>query len=478
MPVNIIHMSVNIVLAKFTRVNKIQGNLYAGGNMAITLKDAKKLSSLGEFDVIVAGGGPAGTAAGITAARMGLKTIIIEQFNCLGGVATAGGHGHICLYSSWGSSERVVGGVIYEMAVRTAKAGFGIVTNSAADFEIEGMKLVLDQMAEEANVKLLYHAFAADAIMDGTDVAGVVVQSKSGRQAAFAKRVVDCTGDGDVGAQAGCDYDQGNPEGHCQPVTLMFTIGGVNYEKVQAFRGRDYQLKDLWKKAQDDGNMRPFQSQIMGWWWTPTRPDQIGVNFTHINYINATDVEDLTRATIEGRKQCYETIDIYRKYVPGMENCYMVSTPNTIGVRETRRIAGHYQLTREDILSKKAFEDSIGYGSFFIDIHSTHGPGMDERTHRPNPGFKYAIPYRITVPKNVGNLFVAGRSASVSHEALGSIRVMPQCGVMGQATGAAAVLSIKSGVSPADVDIRELQNLLRGQGCILDEAGIAKANEQ
>ena len=146
----------------------------------------------------------------------------------------------------------------------------------------------------------------------------------------------------------------------------------------------------------------------MGWWWTPTRPDQVGINFTHVNNIDSTRAEDLTAATLEARRQAYETIAVFQQYVPGMEHCYMVSTPNTIGIRESRRIAGEYQLTRADVMGRRSFDDSIGYGSFFIDIHNTRGPGMDTKEWRPPKGFRYQIPYRILVPLTVDQLLVAG----------------------------------------------------------------------
>lgn len=218
--------------------------------------------------------------------------------------------------------------------------------------------------------------------------------------------------------------------------------------------------------------MRPFQNHLMGWWWTPTRPDHLGVNFTHVNDIDATDAADLTRATIEARKQAFETIQVYRHYVPGMEHCYMVSTPNPIGLSESRRINGRYTLTRHDVVSEATFNDSVGYGSFFIDIHNCGGPGMDAKTYRPHKGFKYQIPYRILVPQGAHDLLVAGRCASATHEALGSLRVMPQCGVMGQA----AVLSLRNACPVVGVAIDELQAQLRAQQAIIDEEDIRSAN--
>jgi hypothetical protein len=430
-----------------------------------------------DVDVLVVGGGPAGVSAGFAAARNGARTLIVEQFNCLGGVATAGGHGHICLYSAWSDRTRVVGGVTYEMGLRVAKAGYGRCTTSNVDFEIEGMKKILEEMAEESGCRLLYHTFFCDAVVEKGRVAGAVIQNKGGRQWIRARRVVDCTGDGDVAASAGCGFQTGDEEtGLCQPCTLMFTIGGVEWPKVAAWR-TSYNMSEVWAKAQANGDMRPFQHVIMGFWWTPTRPDQVGINFTHVNNVDSTKAEDLTAATIEARKQAYESIAVFRKYVPGMESCYMVSTPATIGIRESRRIDGEHRLTRDEVVGQAAFPDSIGYGSFFIDIHNTKGPGMDDKTWRPGPGFKYQIPYRILVPKGIDNLLVAGRCASCDHAALGSLRVMPQCGVMGEAAGTAAFLSLAGDLPPRRIDVQALQAQLRKQGCIVDEADIEAAKK-
>ena len=443
----------------------------------ILLKEAQTLPQIADVDVLIAGGGPAGVGAGFAAARMGARTLIVEQFNCLGGVATAGGHGHIGMYSQWGNSTRIVGGVPLEMVRRVHEAGFSTCDASTCDFEVEGMKLVLEEMAEECSCDLLYHTFFSEAVLEDGAVVGAVVQNKDGRGFIRAERVVDCTGDADVAASAGCAFAVGDEEtGHCQPMTLMFTIGGVDYDRVREFRGGDYKLQHVWKKAQEDGFMRPFQNQIMGWWWTPTRPDQVGVNFTHINFVDSRKAADLTRATIEGRKQAYETIEVYRRYVPGMENCYMVSTPNTVGIRESRRIAGEYTLTRDDVVGQRRFADSIGYGSFFIDIHGTKGPGMDTKEWRPEAGFCYQIPYRILVPETLDNLLVAGRCVSCDHEALGSIRVMPQCGVTGQAAGVASVLSLRTDAAPRSVDVAALQNELRVQECIVSDDDVERAN--
>jgi hypothetical protein len=341
-------------------------------------------------------------------------------------------------------------------------------------FEVEGLKLILDDMAASVGVNLLYHTFYCDTVVQDGAVVGAVIQNKGGRQVIRAARTVDCTGDGDAAFHAGCPFEVGRPSDQkCQPVTLMFTIGGVDWPRVQKWRA-DYPMTNVWEEAQRKGDMEPFQTTIMGWWWTPTRPDQVGVNFTHVIHIDSTKAEDLTRATIEARKQAYQSIAVYRKYVPGMENCYMISTPNTIGIRESRRILGDYLLTEDDVKAQREFPDNICYGSFFVDIHCIDGPGMDATVWRPPRGFKYGVPYRILVPRGAENLLTAGRCVSCTHLALGSLRVMVPCIAMGQAAGTAAALSLKQGVTPRQVSVPALQSELRRQGCILDEADIVK----
>ena len=437
--------------------------------------DVADLPVAGDVEVLVVGGWPAGVGAAFAAAKSGVKTLVVEQFNCLGGVATAGGHGHISTFAEGGTGRRIVGGVAHEMADRVVDAGFSIRNAHGIWFEVEGLKLVLEQMAAELGVGLLYHTFFCDTVVENGAVTGAVVQNKDGRQLIRAERVVDCTGDGDVAFRAGCPFEVGRPRDQkCQPVTLMFTMGGVDWPRAEAWR-TDWQMTHVWEEAQAKGDMEPFQKTIMGWWWTPTRPDQVGVNFTHIIHIDSTKAEDLTRATIEGRRQAYHSIEVFRKYVPGMENCYMISTPNTVGIRESRRTLGDYVLNEDDVKGQRQFEDSICYGSFFVDIHCIDGAGMDETTWRPPKGFKYQIPYRILVPSAAENLLTAGRCVSCTHIALGSLRVMVQCMGMGEAAGTAAALSLTDSVTPRALDVSSLQAQLRRQGCIIDEADIERA---
>jgi len=440
-------------------------------------ESARDIPVYDDVDVLVCGGGPAGFCAAIAAARAGAKTLLIEQMNCMGGIAAAGGHNHICLYTAWDSHTRVVGGVPWEMVRRVEDDGFGVIRGGQADYELEGLKIALDRMATGADLKLLYYTQVADAIVADGRCVGAIIQNKSGRQAVYAKQVVDATGDADVAAAAGAPYEMGRAEdGACQPCSLMFTIGGVDWDRLCEFRKGDYTLKEVWKAAQDAGDMEPFQDQIMGFWHTPTRPDQLGINFTHIFGVDCTCADDWTSATIEGRRQVHHMIPVFRKYCPGMEQCYLISTPQLLGTRESRRIVGEVVLTDEDILTERPWDDSVCYGSFFIDVHNCTGPGMDAETYRPTAGFKYPIPYRCMVPQQIDNLLVAGRCISVTHRALGSTRVMPQCGALGEAAGIAAALSADAGCTTREVDVAQVQGKLRDVGAIFDEQGIAEAN--
>ena len=435
----------------------------------IEKREFDRLPVSGEYDVVVVGGGPAGFSAGFSASSHGMKTLIVEQFNSLGGVGGAGGHGCLARFEPWGQKDRIVGGMVWEATQRMVRAGGAdIVAGHAVFFDVETFKKVLEEMAEHYGCGLLYYTQFADVYVENGKIAGLVIQNKTGRSVIKAAVYVDASGDADVAAAAGAPFDYGDDDGICQPMTLMFTLGGVDWPKVCEFRSKySPKLTEIWKIAQDNKDMRPFQKEIMGWWHTDTRPDQLGVNFTHINFVSALKAEDLTAATLEGRKQVYETIEVYRKYIPGMEKCYLISTPATIGIRESRRIIGQYVLTVEDVKEMREFPDSIGYGSSFIDVHGKNGPGMASETWYPPAGFKYQLPYRILLPQKIENLLVAGRCVSVTHEALGSVRFIVQCAVTGEAAGTAAALAVKNNIPPAHVDCCKLRETLAAQGCIV-----------
>jgi hypothetical protein len=433
----------------------------------------REIPIIDEVDVLVVGGGPAGIGAAISAARLGAKVLIVEQFNCLGGVATSGGHNHYSQYNAWAdTSIQVVGGIADEIRQRILERGYGTYDGSCIDYDLEGMKLVLDEMTAEAGVRVLYYTFYCDTLMDGDTALGGIIQNKSGRQVVLARRIIDCTGDGDAAYHAGAAFDKGRPDdGRCQPTTLMFTIGGVDWPRVDAWR-TSYQMTEVWLKAQADGIMQPFQSVIMGFWHTDVLPDQVGVNMTHIIDIDSTRAEDLTAATIEGRRQAHHLTEVFRKVVPGMEKCYLISTAPSLGLRESRRIRGMVTISGDDLMNQRAWDDSIGHGSFYIDIHNPAGPGMGDQTWRPPKGFYYQIPYGALVPEKVDNLLVAGRCISADHVALGSLRIMATCTVMGEAAGCAAMLSLHEEVPPRELDTLLLGRQLKKQGALIDDSGL------
>ena len=371
----------------------------------------------------------------------------------------------------------MVGGIADEIRLRLLANGWATYDGSCIDFDIEGLKLLLDQMTGEAGVKVLYYTFYADTLVQDGVAIGGIIQNKSGRQAILAQRIIDCTGDGDAAFHAGAPFEQGRPQdGRCQPTTLMFMIGGVDWPRVAVWR-TSYQMTEVWLQAQRDGIMEPFQSVIMGFWHTNVNPDQVGVNMTHMIDVDTTRAEDLTAATIEGRRQAHHLTEVFRKVVPGMEKCYLISTAPSLGLRESRRIMGEVCITADDLMNQRQWPDSIGYGSFYIDIHNPAGPGMGGQTWRPAKGFYYQIPYRALVPQKVDNLLVAGRCLSADHVALGSLRIMATCTVMGEASGTAAVLSLHDEVTPRQLDTDRLGRQLKAQSAIVDENGIQRGVE-
>lgn len=426
------------------------------------------------YNVIVVGGGPTGIGAALAASRQGMKTLVIEQLNSFGGIGGAGGHGYMCICNDWDSDNQIVGGVAYELLDRIVAEGYGDMHTGKAFYDFEYYKLMIERMFLENKIDFLYHTLFAGTITEGDVVKGVVIQNKSGRRTLTADTVIDCTGDGDVCASAGCDFKKGrDSDGKCQPMTLMFTIGGVDFDRVKKWR-TSYGMEEVWSLAQKNGDMETFQKKIMGFWWNSKQPTMVGINFTHIIGKDCTRTEDLTDATVEARRQAFHLVPVFRKYVPGMENCFLVSTGSVIGTRESRRITGKYVLTENDLMSEKEFDDSIGYGSFFIDIHSLDEGGMDHNTWYPPKGFKYQIPYRALLPANHENILVGGRCASFTHVSLGSTRVMSQCTLMGEAAGTAAAIAVEAGISPSNIDVKTLQTRLRKAGGIISGGDIRK----
>lgn len=416
---------------------------------------AREIPVAGEYDVVVAGAGPAGFAAAVCAARQGAKTLLVEQAGQPGGVATTG------LMSHWTGNTK--GGFYEEVLDRSRDSNGGRTTINP-----ELLKGAIFDMLEDAGAELLFYAFCADAIMDGDRITGVVTESKSGPQAHLAKVVIDATGDGDIAARAGAEFTKGREgDGKMQPMTLMFKVGGVDAERAifpPSFETRiqvpagEIQSLALQHLPYPAGHVLLYRTSL---------PGVVTCNMTNVIDVDGTRAEDLTYAEKTCRKQMPLIVDFLRKYAPGYEKCYLLSSASIIGVRETRHFLGEATLTEEDIMAARVFPDWVVTKAHFnFDIHSLKGPGLDEhgvQAHFNQPE-GYTIPYGCLVPKKTEGLLLAGRCISGTHKAHSNYRVMPICVNMGQAAGIAAALAAQRGVTPREVPVADIQTILRQQG--------------
>jgi len=415
------------------------------------------LITISEHDVIVAGGGTAGIAAAVAAARNGADTILIERYGFLGGTMTAGLVNPFMTFHA--GKEQIIKGIFQEIIDRLKDTGGYDEKTKAFDSEI--MKLVLDQMIKEADVKLLLHTYITDALVTKENIIkGIEAYNKSGRQVVLGKVIIDATGDGDVAVMAGAPYEKGREEdGLTQPMTLNFRMGGVDVERMPSRE----KINKLFEEAKAKGEIKIPRENVL--YFPTTRRGEIHFNTTRIVKVDGTKADDLTYAEIEGRRQMAELIKFLKEKVPGFENAYLLMSAVQVGVRETRRIIGEYVLTGEDVIKARKFSDVIARGSYPIDIHSPTGEGTVIK--KLPPGESYDIPYRCIVPKKVENLLIAGRCISCTHEAQAAIRVIPIVVAIGQAAGTAAALAAKLHASRREMNVPLLQEALKKQGGIL-----------
>lgn len=409
-----------------------------------------------ENDVVAVGGGTAGLAAAVAASRNGVDTLLIERYGFLGGATTAGLVNPFMTFHA--GEEQIIEGIFQEIIDRLENMNGYDRKNRAYDAEV--MKIVADQMVEEAGVKLMLHSLVVDAVMEGNFIRGVLVENKSGRQRVMAKVVVDATGDGDVAVKAGAPYEKGRRiDGLTQPMTLNFRMGGVDTAKMP----NRSELNKLYDEAKARGEISIPRENLL--WFPTVRRGEIHFNTTRVVKVDGTSGKDLTYSEVEARRQMIGLVEFLKRKVPGFESAFLLVSGSQIGVRETRRVMGEYVMTEEDVLGARKFEDVVARGSYPIDIHSPTGEGTVIK--RPPPGASYDIPYRCLVPKGVENLLVAGRCVSCTHEAQAAIRVIPICMAMGQAAGTAAALAVKLKVTPREMDVTPLQKTLRELGANL-----------
>lgn len=419
-----------------------------------------------ETDVLVVGGGNAGFVAAVAAAKTGAKTMIVEQTGVLGGTPVAGLMTiSLTYHDAYGN--QVVTGVFDELLERMklngGAMGYTYETQGnmqyAAPFDAEVAKYTMVEMAEEYGIKVLFDTICIDTLMMGNRIMGIVAANKAGSSIILAKRVIDCTGDGDVAVFAGAEYEM-RPKEIRQPITLMFRMGDVNVEKwIDFMKANPDQfnlvdgveslnkpwvlniLKDFvpWKKAIERGDMPEGFALEQVWYHThgaDIHKGELTFNMTRTTGFDPTNPEELSEAHRVLQKQLPAAEKFIRENMPGFEKAYLIDSASILGVRESRRIIGDYVLQKEDVSSGRIPEDTVALSANPIDIHEGHGAGKfvwqktDKRGSIP-----YGIPYGCLLPKGIENLLVAGRCASSTWNANGSIRMQASCCSTGQAAG-------------------------------------------
>lgn len=420
-----------------------------------------------QADVVVAGAGSAGMVAAIAAARNGARTILIERGGFLGGISTAVLDTMYAFYAPGDAQEKVVSGLPDEVVDRIEKydgvlrrpntfgSGTGITYNP------ETLKRVWDDLAREAGVRVFLHSFITGAVKDGSRVIGLSFVNKAGSHKVTAKVVIDSSGDADVVADAGGDFELAGRDGAQQTLSTTFRIGNVG-ERALTVKKDD--LHALMREANKGGRfVLPREEGSVH-----RTPDK-GIMATIMTRVPGTapdDIEGISRAEAQGRAQAQEYFRFLKEMVPGYENSVLIGTSPWIGVRETRRILGDYQLKGEDVLAARRFEDGIARCGAPIEDHHA---GRDTRwAYIPNSG-TYTIPFRALLPRNLEGIVVAGRCLSSTHDAHASARSIGTCMAMGQAAGSAAVLAADQNLTPRQLPIKTLLALLDRQGADLGQ---------
>ncbi|WP_379131095.1 FAD-dependent oxidoreductase [Paenibacillus sp. sgz500958] len=445
---------------------------------------AEALSVSQEVDVLVAGGGPAGIAAAISAARAGARTLLIEQRGFLGGMGTVALVPAFCPYSD--GEKAIIRGIGLELLERM-KAGcepdFRERFGSELDWvpiDPEVLKRVYDEAVIESGVKVLLHTVVSQPVLDetGRRIEGVVIVNKSGRSFIRAKTVIDTTGDADLAAMAGAPFHKGGESGELQAATMCYLLGSVDRLRFVQYLQESSdteQIHQAVQKAQAEGKLPPGRDSVSGLAWIAD--DLVGVNFGHVFGIDGTKAEDLTLGAFEGRQLVKRQLDFFRAYVPGFEQAHLLSTGEQIGIRETRRIVGDYVLTQEDFMNMASFADDIARNAYFIDIHMARSSGAMHIHHLP-PGQSHGVPYRCMLPLGLDNVWVAGRASSSDRVVQGSLRVMPNCFAMGQASGLAAAMAAGADGCSRNVDVPKLQQGLLRQGAWLGETFASEVHDE
>lgn len=415
-------------------------------------------------DIIVAGGGPAGVAAAVAAARLGARVTLVERYGFLGGMSTAG---FVFPFMTHYAGDRpIIRGIWGEMRNRLAAYPYGYKASTHLGlrhfcFDLEGLKHIWLEMCLEAGVTLQLHTLIADALTDGDRVTGIVTHSKSGREELAAPVTIDATGDGDVAARAGAPFEIGRREdGLMQPMSMHFRMAGVDMARMPTRE----EISALYKRDKDAGLLHNPRENVL--WFDTPHPDQVHFNTTRIVKVDGTKRDDLTAAEIEGRRQTHEMAAWLVRTVPGFEHAYLHGVAAQVGVRETRRIIGEYVVTEDELLAETIFPDAIALSAYPVDIHSPTGAGTVMK-HLPF-GAYYSIPYRALVPVRTDGLLVAGRPISTTHEAHSATRIQAVAAATGEAAGTAAALALRARCDVRHLDIHTLRTTLTTHGALIE----------
>ena len=448
--------------------------------MKTVTESAREVPVIAEVDVLVVGSGPGGLSAALAAARAGANTMLVERFGCLGGNITVVGVESI----AWYRREKTVDcegiGIELEQRAKDMGATTPEPQSKSQAINADMFKYVADKLVEESGVTPLLHAVAIDVVMDGGALRGVIVHSKSGRGAILAKRTIDASGDADLAHFSGAPYRM-TPKEQMLPVTVNFSVTGVDRKRFLEYVAENPTTYKDWglawdtqkggkednlfspylekpfERARAEGIIPPGLKSIGGTWSTITDSGEATyLNMIHLTNYDGTDVHDLTRAEIEGRRQALQAIKALNHFAPGFEHAKLRTYGMTLGVRDTRKIIGRYNLTEHDVRNQARFDDSIGIFPEFID-----GYGV---LVLPTTGRYYQVPYGALVPRKVDNLLIAGRCIAGDAISHASIRSMMCCAVIGQGAGVAAAVSIRDGASVRDVRIANVQSELLRQG--------------
>lgn len=422
-------------------------------------------------DVIVAGGGPGGLGAAIAAHREGAKTILIEKNGFLGGMCSYG-----CGMPLGGAYPglRTIGGIAEEILTLIRNSG-----PDAADVrhiplfgdwyfhDSEYFKCLIAKFVLKEKLNVLLHSFVSDIIMaDDKKAAGIIIESKSGRQAIIGKTIVDATGDADLCARAGASYDKGDENGDMMGVTIPYIIADVDVDKYLAFLKEDPGFGKTIAKAQSEGH--PISSEDK---MTSThkgmRPNTVFVNSVRIRNVDGTKVEDLTRGELEARVRMLDQLDFFRKYVPGFEKAYIASSGSELGVRDTRRIVGEDYLDKDDCINLRKRPESVILRCQGPFDNTSRGRSTSWSLNEIDITQYYDIPYGCLVPKGLDNIIVAGRTFSSHYLAQAGSRGQALLIGMGQASGTAAAMVACDGIPFRDINVGELQRKLMDAGCDL-----------